>query len=800
MQRLKKSYLTVFFFIGLFLMPTDSLSQIILTEELKSAMSIRGKANYLTGNDENLSIEDILRQTNELVWDKVENTSENLGFTNEPFWFHFQIENSTNKTLEFYFETGRPIIDTIFLYEVKNGNLLSIQKAGDAIKFDEKSVEHRKSLFSLSVPNNATLDYYLYVKSDGESLMMPMNIKPEETILESTYKEQMFYGFFYGLLTLAFIVYLFFYFALGDSTFLYYSLYVLFIGLLQFAVDGFFFQFIMPEGGWFYNRAVLIIALIGGFFLGRYAELFLDTHSVSEVLTKAFRFLYFGLMLVFLGLFSTSKILAISYPLANILGLCILVVILISLIVKKIKKSKIDPFFVLGIVSLILGYALFIMSNFNLLSNSFLAANAPKIGTGLEVIFLSTSMSNRIRLLRIENEQNQQIALQRSEDMNKIKSLFLSNLSHELRTPLNLIMGVASSLAYNSNDKNTSEKYDLILGSSENLLRSIDDILSFTVIEKGGQFLKNQNFQLRELLHRLEQKISQMAHEKGINILLNIEEDVPDTLHGDASKLEQILSNIADNAIKFTSNGEVSIAVSVKKREGGNVLIEFIVSDTGVGIEESQLHTIFESFTKRSFDDKREFGGLGLGLFIVKKYIDLKSGSITIKNNVKGGVECTVTVPYKQIEDQANLKSTVTPSSHPMALSGCSILLIEDNEMNQMVITMLTNQWTNVSLDVANNGLEGIELLTAKHYDVILMDIQMPVMDGFEATSGIRSGAAGMSKTKTPIIAVTADVTDKTKNMIITLGADDYMNKPISGDVLYHKISEVYKSGAVALN
>ena len=196
-------------------------------------------------------------------------------------------------------------------------------------------------------------------------------------------------------------------------------------------------------------------------------------------------------------LLAVSQNFEYCYPLANAIGILVLVHMIASLMVMKLKKQKVDIFFVLGISFLVFGFVVFIMNNFNTIENSFFTSNGTKFGIGFEIIFLSISMSNRIRNLRMENEQNQMLALQRAQDMNEIKSSFLSNISHELRTPLNLIMGVATSLQENKEEENLDEKCKMLLNSSKNLLGYIEDILDFTVIEKGDQELKEVSFELR---------------------------------------------------------------------------------------------------------------------------------------------------------------------------------------------------------------------------------------------------------------------------------------------------------------
>ncbi|MBO6828345.1 MAG: HAMP domain-containing histidine kinase, partial [Muricauda sp.] len=269
----------------------------------------------------------------------------------------------------------------------------------------------------------------------------------------------------------------------------------------------------------------------------------------------------------------------------------------------------------------------------------------------MEIAFLSISMINRIRDLRMQNEQNQLLALQRAEDMNQIKSSFLSNISHELRTPLNLIMAVACSLKEEKQDKELEEKCKMILNSSKNLLGHIEDILDFTVIEKGDQELKEVPFELKPALQRILNQQRKKALAKGLEFKSSVDKGLPSRIVGDKAKLTQILNHLLDNAIKFTNVGGVEIAIDCNKK-GNQTLLQFTIKDTGIGISKEKMSTVFESFTKKSFMDKREFSGLGLGLYIVKTYVDLQEGTVEFASNEPKGTICKLNLNFEIEEDE----------------------------------------------------------------------------------------------------------------------------------------------------
>lgn len=769
-------------------------SQYVITEENRTPDSLFPYASWMYTGDNDYTVTDFIYNAKDYPFTPMSGINENIGFTKGNVWVKFEIENATEQHINYFLETGRPITDTIDLFLVDTAGNISMQQNGDAIPFNKKNLQHRKTIFEIHLQPKEKLQAYVHYNSDGEVIMLPLTLHSFESFLSETYQEQIFYGFFYGLLTLAFVVYLFFYTALKDITFFYYSFYVLFIALMQFSLDGFFHQYITPDGGWVSNNAVLLSALMSTLFFGQYGSAFLKLKEKHKTLYKIFNATHIVMLAAIIGLITLPSYLEYFYPIANAVGLVVVLELAAAIVVFKRLKMKVDTYFIVGISGLILGFIIFILNNFNTLPNSFFSNNGPKLGIVLEITFLSISMSNRIKMLRIENIRNQALALQRERDMNAIKSSFLSNISHELRTPLNLIMGVASSIADNGKQtaKDLTEKSNLILSSSKTLLESIDDILNFTVIEKGEHALKTKPFNIKEVLENIGRASAQKASYKKLSFSLDLPEDLPKKIIGDRDKISQILKNLLDNAIKFTHEGTITLKVKMQNHKDGTVSLMYSISDTGIGIAPDKMSTIYESFTKKSFRDNREFDGLGLGLYIVKKFVDLKGGHVEIKNNKNGGVTSTVTVTYKAVPEVSVPVVPIGKIKKDKALEDCKILLVEDNKMNQIVVKLLVKKWKNASITIANNGQEALDILKEQSFNIILMDLQMPVMDGFETIAAIRGGKIGQDKTRIPIIALTADCTDNTKREVSRLGANDYMTKPIDEELLYSKIFKQY--------
>jgi len=772
----------------LFISPLAANAQFDENDFDGEAVSLRSATSVLLAGQKEYTFDEIRNNPN-LEFVPLSSLKENLGFSNDHYWLTFSLENSTSKFKQYYLETARPITDVVNLYLVDGEGQVEKQYSGDKMPFSTKTIQHRKSIFNIALEPNQKIQGYIHLKSDGEVVMLPMRLYSENSFFVLTYKEQVFYGFFYGILILACLIYLFFFFALKDKAFVYYALYVLFIALMQFSLDGFFHQYFTPQGGWLSNRAVLLTAFTSLFFFGKYGDTFLNLKTNSPILHKTNKVLGIAILLGVAAL-ALSPSFEYCYPLANAIGILVIVHMIASIAVMKIKKHKVDPYFIVGISFLVLGFIVFILNNFNTIPNSLFTDNGAKFGIGFEIVFLSISMINRIRDLRMENEKNQLLALQRAEDMNEIKSSFLSNISHELRTPLNLIMGVATSLQENKKEENMEEKCKMLLSSSKNLLGYIEDILDFTVIEKGDQELKEVPFDLKTTLSKLIKIQENKAKAKGLDFNVSVSDALPSRIVGDKGKLVQILNHTLDNAIKFTNQGSVSIAINCKKNNDRATLF-FTIKDTGIGISKEKMTTIYESFTKKSFMDKREFSGLGLGLYIAKTYVDLQKGTINLKNNTGQGTICELSLGFEIDEDQILASETSKTIPANMHMETGNILYVEDNKMNQTVVKLLFKKnWANATLTIANHGKEALELMKEQRFDLILMDLQMPEMDGFETTSIIRKGEANCDS-QVPIIVVTADNTSQTRKKIFELGATDLVTKPVNGPLLFSKINKI---------
>ncbi len=376
-------------------------------------------------------------------------------------------------------------------------------------------------------------------------------------------------------------------------------------------------------------------------------------------------------------------------------------------------------------------------------------------------------------------------AKSQAEQASIAKEQFLATMSHEIRTPINAILGMSHYMLQDTPKPEQIENLQILQAAAENLLLLVNDILDLNKIEAGRIILEEIEFNFREIIQQFQQSYYHALAEKNLQWICTIDPAIPPTVCGDPVRLAQILNNLISNAVKFTKKGWIKLEITLSRDERTHVAINFSIEDSGIGITKEKLDVIFDSFTQVNSENTRKYGGTGLGLTITKRLLELYNSIIYVRSEVGTGSSFYFTIPFKKVRTQAPHPLTKTQGYilNKPPLNGVSILIVEDNEINRMVAAKFLERW-DITHEFVTNGRDAIFKIKANHYDLVLMDLQMPELDGYQTTRLIREYSP------IPVLAMTSTPIDEIKDKIAEVGMCGYVHKPFLPDDLYDKITQ----------
>ncbi|WP_269532982.1 7TM diverse intracellular signaling domain-containing protein [Chitinimonas sp. BJYL2] len=922
-----------------------SPAQPLRLQPAQAQVSLIEHFSVLEDPDRTLSLDDVLSpQMQARFRGGWQGDSLNMGLTRSAWWLRFTVRNDAPHAVQRLLEISYAHHEQIALYQPETRTQI---KSGGELPFAQRPVANRYFVFPLTLPAGEQHSYYLRIVSDS-SMDVPARLWTPEAFARHERADYMAQAWYFGLVMAMVLYNLLLFVALRDSNFLLYVAFGISAALSLACYNGLAYEFLWPDSPAWAKISTMISFALTCLFLLAFLRRLLETALSVPGLDKVLRLLMVlhGVQIVgFLISFQASIKPAIALD-----GLT-MVMLLLTAVVCLSRRQRGAAYFLLAFLVLALAASLTALRSLGLVPTNFFTINGMQIGSALEMLLLAFALAARFNALRLEKEQAQAQALashqqlvdalqlserdlearvsmrtrelsaanarleaqdaalrqavESAEQANRLKSEFLANMSHEIRTPMNAVIGMAHLALRSGLSVRQRDYVGKIHRSALALLQVINDLLDFSKIEAGKLDIETVPFALDDVLVHVATLTGQRAEEKGLDYWFDVAKTVPAQLLGDPLRLGQILVNLANNAIKFTERGEVSIRVRHEGMAGERAMLLFEVCDTGIGMSEAQAARLFQPFAQADGSTTRKYGGTGLGLAICKQLADRMGGGISVESEAGQGSQFRLRLGFVPVQAdlpasppacqgraalvlcahaptrqllaallaelglqvveavdgdhaQQSLQAGASPdflfcdvrqagASKKLAREGMRLVLIsalgdlpgreavahawlfrpfvrssviealglalenpdvpvrdnappmveqpppaspdperikghvllaEDNEINQQIVTELLASMA-YSADVAANGEEALALLAAHaadHYCLVLMDMQMPLMDGFAATAAIRANPryAGL-----PIIALTAHALPEERDRCLALGMQDSLTKPM---------------------
>ena len=709
-------------------------------------------------------------------------------------WMRFTVKNPHNSTEQWILELGDPRAThlDIHLFDQSAGGLTPVASysSGRSKPFTSRPIATRNFTFPLELPAAATFDIYVRVHSLG-AVSMPVKIYSETAFVKTHSIDQAIHGIFYGIMFAMLMYNVFILFTVKEKHYFFYVLYVLFLSLTHLSMSGWGFQYLWPNSIWLSQYGVLLFGTFTILFLGGFAfeffphELVPKTHNIGKALVS---------------LLLLNPILGLMFGYHWMQNITALVLIGLSLCAVYsgfiyLRSGLLSArLYILGWFFLVSSALTVILHRYALIDLNFPIQYVLAIGAALEVIFFAFALAAKLNqekqekylaqkraaqfektaLLEQQNAQKNRLLAKTKEEEAKAKSQFLATMSHEIRTPLNGVIGVAEMLNDTPLSKQQKDLVGIIKGSGDSLICIINDILDFSKIEAGKMEIESLDFDLLNLCNDMIAmfRFSNKCKE-GVELSLDFDAKVPRIVLGDPTRIRQIMVNFLGNALKFTERGSVTLCVK-PGAESDSVRIS--VKDTGMGLTQEQQQKLFSSYSQAEGSTARKFGGTGLGLAICKKLVQLFDGEIGVISKQGEGSEFWINMPLPKGDDaKFSAEATTDTLSIPADLQ---VLVAEDNPVNRVVATHMLKK-LGIAPVLVEDGEQALEAVISKQFDIVMMDCEMPVLDGFQATTQIRHYEADQGRKPVPIIALTAHVMREHREKCLACGMNIHLAKPL---------------------
>ncbi|PIB34269.1 hypothetical protein BFP72_01890 [Reichenbachiella sp. 5M10] len=789
-----------------------------LEEALESQRDIRPFLTVWSDSTRRVTIQEVIQP----IYQQRFSTQYTLQPT-DVHWGKISVRNELDLVKFYFLYVGKN--DFIDAYYYRDGKLIDHAKSGYLYKGREKHIDKGSYYIPINIGPQTTLDIYLRIE---ETIHHDPDFSPRlytieqwsEKIIDKQVSDLIIQGIFWIIL----LYNLFLYFSSRIRSYLDYSLYLLSVSVSYLFLSNILREFILQPFPQFTPYFMPVICFTH-MFHWRFVVSFLDLRNTYPNLLRYIGPLLYANGLLGLGLLVFMLITQNIYLPVTIIRIEVVLNVLAVIWLQYMLRGSKYPlmkYYFFGTFLLIL----FALIEAIIWDPNTSTAMLVKYGVLFEIIIFTIGLTQKRKVIDAErelafdqqikqfktnehlaqwqkeqlekiidsrtekiNEKNQILkqAIHQAEAAAKIKSEFLSVMSHEIRTPMNAVIGMIHLLLSENPKKSQMDNLKTLKFSAENLLVLINDILDYSKVEAGKIKLEDISFDLRELTKGIGNAHEIRASDNGILFNILIDHRIPSALQGDPARITQILNNLISNAIKFTPKGEVRLLINLKEHRNKVVKLQFIVEDTGIGISKDKMEVIFESFTQAHTDTSRKFGGTGLGLAITKRLIALFQSQIYVESELGVGSKFFFTL---ELKESSALESIINldPEDLTPQVRNKRVLIVDDNEVNLVMAQKFVQKW-GMHCETVLSGEEALQAVFNEDYDIILLDLQMPDMDGYETARTIRS-LDNHSLQHIPIIAVSADTLDRVHQNITEAGIDDFIAKPYNPQDLLAIISK----------
>lgn len=789
MKRTRSPWPILWLLLGmLYLIAPVARAEVDVTAERTSLVL---HVDYIEDTHHTLTLDAILANTSALPWQRNLSEHVNFRFTPSAYWFRVALSNPSSQPVQRIFEIAYPLLDVVDIVLVQNHQVhqqvLQRVQTGDHIDFRQRVIKNRYQVVEYEFPGRSQNTLYVRVASTS-GMQVPMTLWSPQAFDEHYNYTMLGHGFFFGALMIIAAYNLFLWFSIKDVIYLYYVAFMFFFALAMGSLEGFGYQFLWPDMPQWNDRSVAVFLSVTLFFTFLFARSFLHLARFNPVLNKI-NLVVLSLVVVvfFVTLFAPYRI-AIS--IVMLISTASSILFILSGVMNYLAGNRAARYFTFSWLLLIGCNLIYGMGHLALLPRNFFVGNALQIGQILDALLLSFALADRINLLRHDKnvalkhaadteksasivlaEANQQLekALSLADDDRRKKDRFIMTISHELRTPLNAISASVDQLRDAKGHEEQQYLHNFIKSGADRLATQIENLLILAETAQSAIKPQSRLFYVEQLLRQTTRVTEAYLFSKPVTFTMTVDNPHFAAYRGDDFLVLRIVIPVLENACKYTEKGNVHLHIVLSAEA-----IDFTIKDTGPGIDAVHQDAIFDSFKQVSEGYQRSHEGLGIGLASSKCVADILGARITLESEVGKGSCFTIHVPVRYAPDAAPLQV--------QTLTG-KVLIVEDNVVNAKVLNALVKK-LGLLTELAENGEIAVQKIDRESFDIILMDLQMPVMDGFNATLAMREKGVHC-----PIIAVTANSNYSARVRCLEVGMNDIVAKPLHKDLLKEKLS-----------